>query len=216
MIYRAHREVLCHNSTYFKAAFNGSFKEARTGELTLTDAEPAHFTTFLNWAYTGIIELEDGSTSIKSENLDEFISLYLFADKYDSKTFREQILNSIIHWVDSMDVISRGMNMPQLADFARVFNSLPENSPLYKFFFDVCVQCATPNTIEVAFDWYRQFPANVVANALYYHAWRLPTDLRWRANLCQYHEHVNDEEKSACKSKRVTSPERRYEHWLRR
>jgi hypothetical protein len=53
-----HKDHLCTNSPYFKAALQGRFQEADLGEVTLKDAPVEAFEMFNEWLYTGEIKEE--------------------------------------------------------------------------------------------------------------------------------------------------------------
>jgi hypothetical protein len=66
--YVVHKDLLCHYSKYFSAAFNGLFKEAQEKELKLAEVEPRVFDTVMGWLYTQHLDLEDADA--KSEHGD--------------------------------------------------------------------------------------------------------------------------------------------------
>ncbi|CAN9369243.1 unnamed protein product [Alternaria alternata] len=49
-VFRIHKDALCRESEYFRAAYNGRWKEAEEG-LTLDDVEVGVFKTFVHWLY---------------------------------------------------------------------------------------------------------------------------------------------------------------------
>lgn len=49
----AHIELLCAHSSFFDKALDGRFVEAETKYIPFPDEDPAIFTEFLSWAYTG-------------------------------------------------------------------------------------------------------------------------------------------------------------------
>ena len=51
--YCLHKTLLCHHSTFFDAAFNGEFKEGKSGELRLPEETPDSFDLFVHWLYRG-------------------------------------------------------------------------------------------------------------------------------------------------------------------
>ncbi|KAI9776307.1 MAG: hypothetical protein M1839_000468 [Geoglossum umbratile] len=50
--YKAHRSVVCPRSTFFDAACNSGFKEGKTGEITLSDDDPATVWRMISFLYT--------------------------------------------------------------------------------------------------------------------------------------------------------------------
>jgi len=49
--YNIHKDIICHHSEYFRAAYNGRWKEADEG-VTLEDVEVEVFHIFVHWLYT--------------------------------------------------------------------------------------------------------------------------------------------------------------------
>lgn len=54
-LFSVHKDLICHHSPYFDAAFNGPFKESSDGQITLEEAAPFTFGLFLHWLYTGLV-----------------------------------------------------------------------------------------------------------------------------------------------------------------
>jgi hypothetical protein len=80
---------LCFHSPYFRAAFDGNFDEATTGEVILDTTDPAVFGLFVEWLYTkdiALIECEDKALSEKERyNKDkptavQLVRLWLLAE----------------------------------------------------------------------------------------------------------------------------------------
>ncbi|QDS76434.1 hypothetical protein FKW77_004376 [Venturia effusa] len=60
--FQVHRDILTASSTFFKAAFDGEFREAKEKLIHLTDTAPTTFRDFLAWLYSrrlGVPELDD-------------------------------------------------------------------------------------------------------------------------------------------------------------
>jgi hypothetical protein len=70
-----HKDIICFHSPYFKAAFDGSFQEATTGETTLETTNAKIFGLLVEWLYTGTIkdklirgmDLDQGKTRNRRE-----------------------------------------------------------------------------------------------------------------------------------------------------
>ncbi|KAG9511699.1 hypothetical protein KCV07_g9986, partial [Aureobasidium melanogenum] len=54
--FRFHKELLCSLSPFFQKAFQGSFLEARTGIMHISDMSAEHFGIFADWVATGQLE----------------------------------------------------------------------------------------------------------------------------------------------------------------
>ncbi|KAF0315749.1 BTB/POZ domain-containing protein [Colletotrichum asianum] len=58
--FKAHRAIVCPQSSFFDKAFSASFKEAASGTIDLPDNEPSIFRRLLQFLYTG--NYDDGVT----------------------------------------------------------------------------------------------------------------------------------------------------------
>ncbi|CAI0641893.1 unnamed protein product [Colletotrichum noveboracense] len=58
--FKAHRAIVCPQSSFFDKAFSASFKEAASGTIDLPDDEPSIFRRLLQFLYTG--NYDDGVT----------------------------------------------------------------------------------------------------------------------------------------------------------
>ncbi|THW88337.1 hypothetical protein D6D15_06065 [Aureobasidium pullulans] len=74
-----HKDLLCFYSDYFRAAFNGSFKEAAEGKISLPDCDAQIFYIFNGFLYTRELCSEAGKTGheLSSTTLSE---LWVFGD----------------------------------------------------------------------------------------------------------------------------------------
>ncbi|THY08532.1 hypothetical protein D6D01_09632 [Aureobasidium pullulans] len=73
--YTLHKDLLCFYSDYFRAAFNGSFKEAAERKIELSDVEDEVFEFFQLWLYTRRLNWFDTRFSILAK-------LWIFGDQY--------------------------------------------------------------------------------------------------------------------------------------
>ncbi|KAL8708673.1 MAG: hypothetical protein Q9220_006498 [cf. Caloplaca sp. 1 TL-2023] len=85
--FQIHKGLLCSKSTYFQAAFNGSFKEATDGSIHLIDEDPDMFQYYVLWVYNQNFQkdIED----------DDCFYLYLMADKFGSEALQNLIMDTI-------------------------------------------------------------------------------------------------------------------------
>ncbi|KAK3670460.1 hypothetical protein LTR78_009701 [Recurvomyces mirabilis] len=77
-----HKELLCHHSEFFRAAFgNEQYEEAKTGVITLLDQDERIFRMFVAWLYTQEVvppntarpEVEDDSSSHELVRTDQYM-----------------------------------------------------------------------------------------------------------------------------------------------
>jgi BTB/POZ domain-containing protein 9 len=104
----AHKLVLASQSEYFRVMLYGEMKEASQEEIVLSDVPLAPFKKLLQYAYTGVLELDEPledilevtrvanflgfaglsarlgrDTAYKNVSLDTFLHLYVFSDTHD-------------------------------------------------------------------------------------------------------------------------------------
>ncbi|THZ18857.1 hypothetical protein D6C91_05343 [Aureobasidium pullulans] len=73
--YTLHKDLLCFYSDYFRAAFNGSFKEAAERKIELSDVEEEVFEFFQLWLYTRRLNLFETTFSMLAK-------LWIFGDQH--------------------------------------------------------------------------------------------------------------------------------------
>ena len=109
-----HRAYLTAMSPSFKAALEGPFKEATSGEYRIdANFESDTVKSFIEWTYTAALttwrcQIEDsadpGNPTYRAWqeplqgmlHLDELIKLYIFADRYDIPQLRRESLDAIM------------------------------------------------------------------------------------------------------------------------
>ncbi|KAI9640744.1 hypothetical protein NHQ30_011053 [Ciborinia camelliae] len=70
-----HKDIICHYSPYFKAAFNSGFQETITGVLKLPETEPEVFELFYHWLYNQELYIPDWSPTKSSTDVDDTMGL---------------------------------------------------------------------------------------------------------------------------------------------
>ena len=91
-----HRGLLSHHSSYFRAALNGPFQEAATGEVVLKDEESRIFEVFNTWLYTGKVTQEVDGVDTACEWY-QLTRLYVFADKRGIPRLKNAVVNDIVN-----------------------------------------------------------------------------------------------------------------------
>ncbi|KAG9685798.1 hypothetical protein KCU95_g8559, partial [Aureobasidium melanogenum] len=184
-----HKSLLCFSSSYYAAALNGKFLEANNNNFEIC-LMGEHLQAFANWIYTGTISTNDESL---------IISLYLFADEVDILALRR----SAISHVADLDVLSwTGVKL--------ILMHVTKNSPIRKYALDSYIAHWKPTTdlsISLPLDPgttadFLLAHSNFLSELLNGVALRDPSD-RYSdecpccVDLCRYHEHENDEERTA-------------------
>ena len=93
-----HENILCSASPFFKAAFNGNFKEAAEGDISLPEDDPETFERFLQYLYTKSYNLSSYATD-KLEACQrqtwEYVKLYVFAEKAQVEPLQHHIIRGL-------------------------------------------------------------------------------------------------------------------------
>ena len=68
--FTVHKDVVCDQSNFFRAACNGKWKEAAEKCVRLPEADPHIFGVYVGWLYTGKLDFsaENGKASILTYN----------------------------------------------------------------------------------------------------------------------------------------------------
>ncbi|KAI4738499.1 hypothetical protein E4T50_11054 [Aureobasidium sp. EXF-12298] len=90
--YNLHKDLLCFYSDYFRAAFNGSFKEAAERKLELPDVEISLFDKFQVWLYTRDLQ---GPTTNHTESFQFLAEMWIFGDQHQIPLLQNQVMDDI-------------------------------------------------------------------------------------------------------------------------
>ncbi|KAL9598931.1 MAG: hypothetical protein Q9219_004197 [cf. Caloplaca sp. 3 TL-2023] len=132
--FHVHKNLLCHASKFFEAAFNGNFKE-NLGELQLPEDDVPAFEYFMQWLYTRKIEVS------WSEDVNEALSLYatlinvgILADKYGIIPLLNSIMEVLFNAVkfDANPVILC-VRVPETEIIDHVYQKTTAGSQLRRF-----------------------------------------------------------------------------------
>ncbi|KAL8881014.1 MAG: hypothetical protein Q9198_001696 [Flavoplaca austrocitrina] len=90
--FRIHKGLLCCKSEYFRAAFEGSFKESTEKSVHLRDDDPKVFQFYATWIYTqkSVIDSTHGQ-----RRMDICCRLYVLADKLGSEDVQNKAIDLI-------------------------------------------------------------------------------------------------------------------------
>ncbi|KAF2499044.1 hypothetical protein BU16DRAFT_523640 [Lophium mytilinum] len=133
-----HRGLLCRCSGFFRGAFKGSFKEAGDRSVHLDDVSVLTMQQFMQWIYNSAFLT--GPATIASFNgpshelltPDEMLDLYVFADRYEIVTLRNDIVYALRVVMYNVQTGSYGKDLP-LAFVERAYERLPHTSTLCKW-----------------------------------------------------------------------------------
>lgn len=148
--------------------------------------------------YLGKPEYEERKTEVTSENAEEAIRLYIFAEQYNTLALRCQLVNDI--WAH-LHIRNYTFDEERFKVLQIAFNNLHDTSGLYRLLADDEIYNGTIADENEAEDWVAWVPVSVAARKLRYHydsngpvqshAYRM-------LNVCDYHEHESEEDRVLC------------------
>ncbi|KAH7304866.1 hypothetical protein BKA65DRAFT_560359 [Rhexocercosporidium sp. MPI-PUGE-AT-0058] len=86
-----HKNIICHHSPFFSAAFNSQFVEGQTQSMTLDDIDPVIFGSFVNWVYHQNVEADKG-VKMGPEML---VKLWIVAERFIVPKLQNQAMNML-------------------------------------------------------------------------------------------------------------------------
>ena len=90
-----HKNLLCHHSSYFKAALEGGFEESETEVIDLRDEDPDVFWGFKEWLYSGAVTLKH--YKVHHGTWSALLDLYVFAEKRIIPRFQNALIDAMIN-----------------------------------------------------------------------------------------------------------------------
>ena len=150
------KALICSYSDYFSGLFDGNFSEAELLESQLENTEPWAVSIFVTWLHSHklMFPVEDeplnaaifrtfgakrfGSGNHENEadypvtwSWDALFALYIFADKYDSRLFRQVVMEKIAFKM--LQIGPKIYYLPGLESIAFLMENLPASSPLRRY-----------------------------------------------------------------------------------
>ncbi|OCL01342.1 hypothetical protein AOQ84DRAFT_329091 [Glonium stellatum] len=212
--YLLHQDLLTHCSGYFRAALTGPFKEAEERKLHLEDVTVETFNAFVDWLYLGklpgqkkLLYVEDAlsDSDEEGEEHENFLNslaitrMHVFADRYDIPEIRRITIDMLSVYCE------RKARFPGVQTFKTAFQSLPDTSLFRKLLVDNYCNSGGPDIKpedqqilpqEFLFAVLARYN-EIVRKSKFVNSLALAN-----SNICDYHEHTNDEEKKICGEKR--------------
>jgi hypothetical protein len=201
--YSVHASFLTYHSEYFRAALNGSWKEAEDRVVTLEDVEPDAFEVFVDWLYTQQIPAE------LKEQLDNFATTdaaakllfgaYSLGDRVSTPAFCQMINNLTVDYYIS------GASA-QWGTITDAFDILPPRCPILRALVDIHCWLWNPDDDDEGekMELLLASPREFLGRAIRRYSEKAQNDSDWflqgKLPLCDYHEHASDEERKKCKS----------------
>ncbi|CAD0087664.1 unnamed protein product [Aureobasidium vineae] len=173
-----HKDLLTFDSDYFCGAFDGSFKEAAEGKLSLPDEQVNVFDIFNQFIYTRSLE----EHNLNSHTL---IELWLFGDKFLIPCLQNAAMDALVKWLGIYDCPAY--------DVRAIWKRTMPSAPLRKLILDLVVYwCEFENVMSSAQLWSRE--ALVDFSRAFYHKEANGDERKLtKREKCYYHIHAEGE-----------------------
>ena len=152
--FNIHQNLVCKVSPVFLGACNSLFKEALSGEIYLSEADPEAFDIFMEWVYTGLIEFPGHPPNEQSiGDHDAWWSLvakmYVLAHYLQSTSFGNKVIDFIVCTIMRKQVLQS----PQCGVIDLVYSSTTGDCGLRKLFVALTVWRTGPERWEEVMGW---------------------------------------------------------------
>ena len=128
--FTVHRDLLCTNSKFFKAACSKLWAEGSEKVVRLPEVKVDAFQAYLVWAYTGRVAVNKGAPR---DELTATVDLYLLGDVLDDPSLRNAAMRSLVTSIPVWNVV------PYLELVNHIWASTPTESRLRQVIIDVVV-----------------------------------------------------------------------------
>ena len=135
-----HKSLLCDLAPFFRAALEGSFKEATEAMIPMPEEDPETVQRFHVWAYTGCIMAED--EDIKTIEWEALIQLYIFGEKYGLPDLQNLAIDSLVtkgHILERTPIEQLHLIYP-IEQLHLIYNNTISTSPLRRWVIDSAAQ----------------------------------------------------------------------------
>ncbi|KAF2809741.1 uncharacterized protein BDZ99DRAFT_35684 [Mytilinidion resinicola] len=219
-----HMDLLTHYSDYFRAMFKGSFKEAEERKTSMEDVQDSLFGYFLDWLYHQTLPcplsdctlhprptrtINPGTKLSRAKKLDLVTRLYALGDQYEIPNLRRDAIDHIFYYYDRLEVV------PDYRSVILAYDNLPEDSPLCQLLIDRYCRNGYRASVhdygedkelnkdgKLRSDLPYAFLLGMMIKGLGTIAHLVEGNERKTGDVCDYHEHADDEERKKCKEER--------------
>lgn len=135
-VFKIHKEILCNASTYFRAALNGGFKEAKEQKVEMPEDKVSIFKYFQHWLYSGnILVRKEWPSDGKIEEewykaWDILVEVYSFGETRGIPLLQNAAIDCIID-------MQQATNTVYVESNSFVYKSTPGSSPLRRLYVDL-------------------------------------------------------------------------------
>jgi hypothetical protein len=212
-----HEELLTCYSRFFRAAFDGKFKEAKEKKITLEWSRGNTVEFCMHWLYHQrfLDKIPSEYPDLAKQwskpddacacNVEQLVHLYVFADKYEIPKLRHAC-------IDEFYLLFEGEATPALATAATVriaYENLSANSPLCRLLVELHCRHDDKSNYGNAkgFEkqaWPNEFLVAVMKRYCEVLDHGLFQEVEEELDLCKYHEHTTNEERETCVHPRLS------------
>lgn len=195
-LYTIHKDLICHHSEYFRAAYNGRWKESEDG-VELEDVEPEVFGIFVHWLYLQRMPKNDRSffhltgSDIPKHNRLLLLKACVFGDRFMAFSFKKAAHNQ---YIDSSNFVLWYEHV------IYAFGNLAGDDLLLKAMVGLhCYQWSPDQDEEDELALRAELPHSFLVSVMIRQQ-ELLTALwdTYSFDVCQYHLHDSNEERQAC------------------
>jgi hypothetical protein len=198
--YTIYKDIICHHSEYFRAAYSGRWKESDEG-VTLEDVEVEVFNLFVHWLYTQEMPDDDESISTVAESevpdMTLLLKCWVFGDWFLAPVFQRVSHNNYVDWF--LDCEPEDMSGVKYADIIWAYNNMPVNC-IFAMMIDLqCVVWREHHDGENESRMRSRLPKSfLLAVMLRHDELKIQNVTKDKLRACTYHLHASDEEKQTC------------------
>ena len=141
-----HKNVLCDESPFFRAALGGQFKESADGVVYLPEEKPETFERFINWLYCKEYYVEHVPNGKNDQGVwNTIICDHILADKLQVQAFQDHMFDKIIHAYKFKSLRTMSLDM-----VLKIYTKTGETSPLRRMAVDM-YQCISGDWFQHSF-----------------------------------------------------------------
>lgn len=132
--FAVHKDVICKGSEFFRAACSTRWLEGQEKLVRLPEVRPNVFQVYLDWAYTGILAVEDAQTPEvdRGRSSGGIIDVYLLGDVLGDVKLRNQAMQLLNTHVSEWKI-------PSIPSICKIFENTPANSKLRDWAVDITI-----------------------------------------------------------------------------
>ncbi|KAK3715689.1 hypothetical protein LTR37_006914 [Vermiconidia calcicola] len=201
--YVVHKNLVCDNSSFFRAACNGDWKETKEKVVRLPEVDPDIFANYLGWIYTGELDVRDASSvasapkyhdnmPVKEQTVLEIrtVDTYAFGDMVQDVRFCNTVVDELKRLVEDTKSI------PAMSSVEHLYERVHRKSGFMRLWVDYYAFDHKPDQFarEEA-----GLPASFVFDIAHACIKRQGTPLAsqkpFNRPKCFYHKHIDDSDK---------------------